>query len=145
MVRRYVPLFAASFFVASVWTPVSAAAQPPQQPDVAAFTARINRLCTFMGLEPSTAPFASCVVVLKYWTDASSAAGVRLITPEPPPPAPATYTGAYAFFRSPPPEQHQRELAACAGLGIAPETSFVHQCASAVDAYLEHYNEIGAD
>ncbi len=142
MVRRYVALFAATFFAASAWTLVHAA---PQQPDVAAFTARIGRLCTYMGLEASTAPFSTCVIVLKYWTDASSAAGARLLTPEPPAPPPASYTGAYGFFRSPPPEQHQREKLACAGLGIAPDSGFVAQCASAMDVSLEHYNEIGAD
>lgn len=142
MVRRYVPLFAATLFAASAWAPVPAAAQ---QPDATAFAARIDRLCTYMGLLPSSAPFATCVINLKYWTDASSAAGARLLTPEPPAPPLASYTGAYAFFRSPPPEQRQREKIACAGLGIPLDSGFTAQCANAMDASLEHYNQIGAD
>jgi hypothetical protein len=143
MVRRYVSLFAATLFAASAWAAVPAVAG--QQPNAVAFEARIHRLCTYMGLDPDTAPFTTCVIDLKYWTDASSAAGARLLTPEPPAPPPATYTGAYGFFRSPPQEQRQREKAACAGLGIAPASGFVDQCAAATDATLERYNLVGAD
>lgn len=142
MIRRYLPLLAASIFVASAGARPALAGAPQ---DLAAFEVRINHLCTYMGLGADTAPHASCVITLKYWTDTASAAGARLLTPEPPPPPLDSYTGRFGFFRSPPPEQRQRELTACAGLGIAPDSGLVQACASAMDAVLEHFNAVGGD
>lgn len=137
MARRISLLIAALGLIGFVW-PASA-----QTLEARAYEERIDHLCAHIGLEPDDEPFTQCVITLKYWTDAAGMSGMLQQVPEPPPQGP--YTGAYSFFRSPPAEQRAREIFACTGLGIVPDTITLQQCVAAFDAVMSHFELSGAD
>jgi hypothetical protein len=127
--------------VAALFIVVITADRSQAQP--ADMTGRIKELCTNMGLFPSDAAAAYCELTLADTARVAASSGIPV--GQGPLSKPHDISGPDSFFRSPVPEQHQRETDACIGLGLPQDPAILEQCVSSLDLTLFHYTEVGTD